>query len=343
MKIKHAKSILTRKIDHWLNSIDDNKLKEIIKDNAIVSGGAITSLLMGTKVNDFDIYFKTDQAAYEIAKYYVKKFQENPTKLFANKNIQVHYVTDPVTEETTNQVTIKIKSQGVSDLNHLDDLSDLDPIESDNDIDTETNNQIQDLNDNDVIYDAISNLREQTINGDGDDEKEIKDIEVKLYRPVYLTSNSITLKNKIQIVIRFTGEIEEIHKNYDFTHCKCAFDYKTKNMYIHEEALECMLNKELRYTTSRYPLCSIFRIRKFLERGWHINAGQILKMAWDLNKLDLKNIHVLKDQLIGVDHTYFQMIIEALEKRISEKEQTEDNQNFSIDEGYLYKLINYIF
>ena len=68
---------------------------------------------------------------------------------------------------------------------------------------------------------------------------------------------------------------------------------------------KCIINKELIYTGSKYPLCSIIRTRKFIERGYHINAGQYVKMAWQLNKLDLNNLDVFKDQLMGVDSFYW--------------------------------------
>ena len=56
-----------------------------------------------------------------------------------------------------------------------------------------------------------------------DEQEEKEPIKKPKYRPVYLTSNAITLSDQIQIVIRFWGEVEEIHKNYDFAHCTCAW------------------------------------------------------------------------------------------------------------------------
>ena len=65
---------------------------------------------------------------------------------------------------------------------------------------------------------------------------------------------------------------------------------------------------------SKYPLCSIIRTRKFIQRGYTINAGQYLKMAMQLNELDLKDVSVLQDQLIGVDSAYFDMVIRCNKK-----------------------------
>jgi hypothetical protein len=137
-------------------------------------------------------------------------------------------------------------------------------------------------------------------------DSNLENIEEKpKYKPVYLTSNAITLRGKIQLVIRFYGDAEEIHKNYDFVHCTNYWTSKDKKVVLNERALEAIINKELFYVGSKYPLCSIIRTRKFISRGWTINAGQYLKMAMQLNELDLKDIKVLQDQLVGVDSAYF--------------------------------------
>jgi hypothetical protein len=88
---------------------------------------------------------------------------------------------------------------------------------------------------------------------------------------------------------------------------------------------------------SKYPLCSIIRTRKFINRGWHINAGQYLKMCLQLNELDLNNIDVLEDQLIGVDSAYFMMLIDS----IRNKQLTDDN--FELNNSYIISIIDKIF
>ena len=157
------------------------------------------------------------------------------------------------------------------------------------------------------------------------------------YRPRYFSTNAISLSDKIQLVIRFYGTVEEIHENYDFVHCTCSYDFKNDVINLPNEALECILNKELRYIGSKYPLCSIIRTRKFISRGWHINAGQYVKMALQLDDLDLKEFNTFKDQLVGVDSAYFAQAIEQIEKK-KEKEP-----NFELDNTYLFTVINRIF
>ena len=103
------------------------------------------------------------------------------------------------------------------------------------------------------------------------------------------------------------------------------------------EALECIINKELYYIGSKYPLCSIVRTRKYLERGYHINAGQYVKMCFQLNELDLKDVKVLEDQLTGVDTTYFKMMVDAIQKHM---EETGEER---VDATYAMNLINKLF
>jgi hypothetical protein len=132
------------------------------------------------------------------------------------------------------------------------------------------------------------------------------------YSVEFLSSNAITLSNKIQIILRFTGTPDEIHSNYDFIH---ATNYWTKEegLVTNTRALECIMARELIYRGSKYPLSSIFRTRKFVQRGWSCHVGNYLKMAMQLNDMDLTDINVLREQLTGVDSLYLQNLVDKLE------------------------------
>jgi hypothetical protein len=151
------------------------------------------------------------------------------------------------------------------------------------------------------------------------------------YHVLAITSNAITLANNVQVVLRFVGPAEEIHKNYDFVHATNYYTEKT-GLVLHQAALESILAKELKYVGSLYPVCSIFRIKKFVNRGWTITAGETLKILFDVHKLNLSDVEVLKDQLTGVDTTYFESLIFALK-----------NGGRPIERNYLFELINTIF
>lgn len=185
--------------------------------------------------------------------------------------------------------------------------------------------------------DGISDSSEPETEPFTEETEEEQKQEIPKYRPRYFSTNAISLSNDIQIVIRFYGDVDRIHENYDFVHCTCSYDYKNDKVNLPAKALEAIINKELIYCGSKYPLCSIIRTRKFLNRGYTINAGQYLKMALQLNELDLKDLNVFKDQLTGVDSAYFSQAIEMIAKK-----QKEDS-NFKIDNTYLFEIINRIF
>lgn len=280
MNSKNIKKSLNAKLNDWLKTIEDKKVKDIIKNNTIVSGGALVSLLTGAEVNDYDIYLRTKEAVLAVAGYYVAKFNKT------------HSASASIKEENE-KIKIFIQDKGVAG------------------------------DDEDVLPEEGG---QAPVNEDK-----------PKYRPVYLTSNAITLSDKIQIVIRFWGDVNEIHKNYDFAHCTCSWSSWDNELLLPQKALECIINKELYYIGSKYPLCSIIRARKFIGRGYTINAGQYLKMCLQLNELNLHDIETLKDQLVGVDSAYFNTAIEFMEKR------QKDEPNWQPDNSYLFEVVNRIF
>ena len=94
---------------------------------------------------------------------------------------------------------------------------------------------------------------------------------------------------------------------------------------------------KIKFKGSKYPVCSLFRMRKFIDRGWSINAGQITKIAMQISELDLTDIATLEDQLTGVDTVYFMSIINAF------KRKQMNDPNFDLTSHYVISVINKIF
>lgn len=164
---------------------------------------------------------------------------------------------------------------------------------------------------------------------------EVEENEVADYRPVFFTDNAISLKGKIQLVLRFWGEPEKIISSFDYVHCTNYFDRGNQDLHISKDALMSILNKQLKYVGSQFPICSLFRMRKYMERGYTISAGEILKMAFQISNLDLTDINVLREQLIGVDTTYMIDLVDRLEQA--------QEDNVDIDYTYVVDLIDEIF
>lgn len=279
MKTKTIKKVLKSKLQKWINSIDNDFIKKIASENAIVTGGSIASMLLNEKVNDFDIYFKTKEAVKSIAQYYVDKVNvgieviDGAITKFEDKTLEDEADQSQwqIFTKNLDETRVKLFIQGVGYYSSKDSVE----------------------NDDDTLIPIETDQNEK-------------------YEAVYFTENAITLTDQIQLVIRFYGEAEEIHKNYDFVHATNYYDFEKDNLVLRHEALECLLTKELKYIGSRYPLTSVIRTRKFIQRGWSIGAGTYLKILFQVSELNLKDPAVLQEQLVGVDIAYFSILLSAM-------------------------------
>ena len=295
-KRKTIVDCIETKIDNWVKTLPPEMRAEVHND-VIVTGGAIASMLQGDLPNDYDLYFKTPAVAQRLANYYLSELEDRQSIRSLVQKIEAIAGTD--------RVTIMIKSAGVLEENtNIDDyqyFENLDPKE------------------------VEKYFQKWTMS------KPKKEGEKETFRPAYITSNAITLHDGIQLIMRFCGDPETIHKNFDYVHCT---NYWTKHtgLVLKQEALEAILARELKYVGSLYPVCSIFRMRKFIKRGWSITAGEMFKMTYDCSKLNLNDYNVLRDQLIGVDAAYFSEILHIIR-----------DKKDGLDRTYLFEIINRVF
>jgi len=316
MKSKTINAVLHKKIGAWLRSIEDDSVREMAQKNTIVTGGAIASMLLNEPVNDYDIYFRDRATTIAVARYYMSRFKVKERQGIPCEMRLVGDDGEPINDTNpTGRVKIMIQSSGIA-----------------SDEGTKKPYEYFEARQDDAAGQYVGEL----MGGDIEDatdaiERELPDDND--YRPVFLSTNAITLSGKIQIVIRFFGNPDEIHENYDFVHCTNYWTSWDHKVVLRQDALESLLARELRYVGSKYPVCSIIRLRKFIRRGWTINAGQILKILMQANALDLTDPKVLEDQLTGVDAAYFIEILEKVKVKDPNK----------IDTAYLVEIIDRMF
>jgi len=302
------KKQLDQKINAWIKSIDDPEVQKLVARNTIVTGGAIASMLLGEPINDYDVYFRDKKTTLAVANYYVDKFNKT-------NNLEVGDSVTPYTpivmEETLlnikgveeDRVIIFMKSAGVA-------------------------------GENQEKYEYFEGQpQEKTQEFAESLAKSMNEQGKESYRPVFLSANAITLSDSFQLVTRFYGEPTEIHDNYDFVHAMNYYDFGAKSLVLKPEALECLLSRTLVYVGSCYPIASVFRTKKFIERGWRITAGQQLKMMWQISELDLKDPIVLREMLTGVDMAYMYQLVQSLKDIEPEK----------INSTYVAEIIDRIF
>ncbi|NUM72522.1 MAG: hypothetical protein HUU43_16895, partial [Ignavibacteriaceae bacterium] len=200
MNRKAIKAILTAKFNDWVKSIDDENVQSLVRKNTIITGGSIASLLLKEKVKDYDIYFRNKETTLAVAHYYVKKFNElngkkvnrlghtNEAFVLDGEKVgmfkdgllrlndiapgyenQGNAVSHMITNTPPDRVKIIVRSDGVA--------AEDDSILADN---------FEDVYD--VISDADQIDEEKLEQADGEKGK---------YRPIFLSSNAITLSGKI--------------------------------------------------------------------------------------------------------------------------------------------------
>lgn len=338
MKRQTIDKVIRTKMDSWLKSIKDEKVRALAKKNVIVTGGCITSMFLREKINDFDVYFADLKTTYEVAKYYANQMMEER---------QIHgRIETQICVEDENDRWCNI--EGLSEdykqkMEITNDFLDTYVPTADKDIKYRVRCFIKSAGEVGNPQDQGSDVDEELVPQTDSDEPiapQLDDIDesesdTNKFKPIYITSNAITLSHKVQIVIRFYGQPNVIHSNYDFKHVTNYWTYDS-GLVTNARALECILSKELIYVGSRYPLASIIRMRKFIARGWTINAGQILKMAMQLDDLDLSNPYTLEAQTTGVDVGYMHGAIDALKKKL------ETDQEVNV-KSYFLSVIEKIF
>lgn len=302
MQIKTIEKVIKDKLNEWLATITDEALKIDVQDSLLVSGGSIASMLLNKPVNDYDIYLMDMDVCKRLAEYYSKDFV-GEIEILDGRNRE--------------QLIDNYNSTAI-DINQL-------PISHNNSYSI-----------------SLRNLKEDQIKlyftdagGGKAVNKDVAKSELN-YTPLYFSPNAISLSNNLQIVLRFWGTPEQIHKTFDYIHATNYFTFKD-GLVRNLAAMESILTMQLRYQGSYYPLTSIIRAKKFIKRGFNISAGELLKIMFQISQLDLNNPDVLEEQIIGVDVAYFSKIIDALRNKYA------TDKGFQLSTDYLNELIDRIF
>lgn len=337
MKLRTINAIICKKFDAWVATITDAELAARVRANTVCTGGAIASMLLQEEVNDFDFYFRDFETTKRAAQYYVNQFKLNPPPKFANSEKKVEISVDavPDTEQPgLRRVRVVVKSAGVAS----------EPVDGDDngDVDADGGQDGYEYFESKPDEKGAAYVAEVLDNADEAKAKKGRP-EKPPYRPVFLSTNAISLSDDVQVVVRFYGEPASIHANYDFVHVTNFWTSWERRVTVNQAALLSLMNRDLRYVGSRYPLCSLFRMRKFLKRGWNITAGQVLKITVNLQHYNLLDIRVLEEQLTGVDVAYFADLIARLQAHKDDPADPAKANDTKVDEAYLAKLIDRLF
>ena len=278
MQIKTIEKKIVSKLNQWLETITDENLRKEVKNNLLVSGGSIASMLMGADVNDYDVYIKDMDVLKSLAKYYLKGFQDKIWIADGRERSQLMEEYNVVEKEDKGEFDNSYHSVSIRNLKP---------------------DQIKLM------------FKEKNGGMRVNEEKEDCNFDPKFFSP-----NAISLSDDVQIVLRFWGDDQKIHETFDFVHATNYFTFGN-GLVTNIPALESILTRTLKYQGSHYPVTSIIRAKKFIKRGFNIGAGELLKIMFQISQLDLTDPDILEEQLIGVDVAYFELLIDALRSKYS--------------------------
>lgn len=107
---------------------------------------------------------------------------------------------------------------------------------------------------------------------------------------------------KVQLIKRVYGTPLEIINQFDFTTTMAAYIPNTSDFILGETFLYDLCQRELYFNiNAKYPICSLWRTKKFIAKGFHLSAGEFLKLSLAINNLKIKTYKDLKEQLEGID------------------------------------------
>lgn len=139
------------------------------------------------------------------------------------------------------------------------------------------------------------------------------------YSLIFSTDNAETFVNddiKIQLIKipeLICKNPVEIVNQFDYTVCMGAYDFDSAEFILHEKFLEHLSLRELYYNIdAKYPLASLFRVRKYLSKGYKISGVEIIKLGLSINNLQMNNYQDLKIQLQGIDTAFLSELTDKL-------------------------------
>lgn len=308
MQEKVMNLLIKKKMDAFCNSLPD-ELEKQVRQNLFVAGGAIASMCHGYEPNDYDVYIADQDVLLKLAEHLVERFRENEKKSKKDPKNRMPEI-KVFKDEKTNRVRVKIQSSGVASTTE---------------------------NANDQYFETADPLigaewvQTAVLKGT---QKKTKQVD---YEPTFITENAISLGNAdIQIITRFSGPPEETVEAFDFDHVKNYWWMASGRIVWKISAQTALLTRTLRYKGSLYPLCALIRTRKFLLRGFKCPVDVYVRLAFELNQLDLTDPHVLADQLIGVDFAYFAQLIEYIQADVKK------DPTMTVDNTYICQVLDEI-
>ena len=172
-------------------------------------------------------------------------------------------------------------------------------------------------------------------------EDYLKSMEFKV---AFQTDNAVSLVKftkkkvcRVQIITRFTGTPTEILETFDFTCVQALYDFAKGEFVMKPRFLPDVAKRQLVYTrTSQFPICALYRTKKYQERGYSISGANIVALSLAVHSLKFETYGDLKAQLMGIDTALLNEISKGYDdsKKFELSEFMEEWYNTAIEEVF---------
>jgi hypothetical protein len=166
------------------------------------------------------------------------------------------------------------------------------------------------INDLDLFFRTEEDLKalQKIIEGEGKE---------RIYAE-FVTKNAVSYRIKKELVqlVRCTfAQPRDMLGTFDFTICMASYNprHHAENDFIFDPLfMPDLAARVLRYNPGPYPIASLWRMKKFLLRGFNLPAVESIKLALAINNLNLDTYEALKNQLEGIDTSFLKDVTDQL-------------------------------
>ncbi len=118
--------------------------------------------------------------------------------------------------------------------------------------------------------------------------------------------------HRIQLIKCVVRTPAEVINGFDFTICQGAYDWDDgflfgKDFFTHLAQRRLVFNVQ-----AEYPICSLYRLRKFIKRGFHLSGIEAIKLGLRIQALELGTYADLRKQLMGIDTLFLKDLTDSL-------------------------------
>lgn len=109
-------------------------------------------------------------------------------------------------------------------------------------------------------------------------------------------------KSLLQVIhYKMHSSVQDIFNSFDFSINMAAFDFEKGEFVFGDKFFISLASKQVSFNSGTdYPLISMARVPKYVERGYAFSQVELVKMALAVSELDLSSWEGVKEQLSGM-------------------------------------------